>query len=782
MNKVKKYFPYLLLTVLVLFFCWWFCLKDGIFGSNLDWINQHIVFPDYFRQLFYDTHQLFMEYAPHIGNGQNIYHLSYYGLYNPFILLSYCFPNIDMGTWIMIIMILCLIASTLLFYSWLVSRKISKSISFLVSLMFVCSTPMIYHSYHQISFVNYMPFLCLGFIGVDHYFDKHSIHLYILSVWLMILTSFYFSVSGILVLILYELYRYIKIHDNLCLKPFLKDGFHFLIPVFIAVGLSGILWIPTFFVLFSGRNQHAWLSIKELLIPNLNLIRFLYDPYGLGTTSLTFGILFSILYSGKKEERILAGICMILFCVPLFSYILNGGLYIRNKVWIPFLPLLYFLVASYFNEEKKSVPFLWVPWLMVLFLNTIYSHSILYFIEASVFLLCHKKKRLVLCLSIFCLFICNSFIQDPLSYTEYKKFLSKTNVNSYPYRMETNEKETMNRIDNLNQYRSSIYSSSYNPDFYEFQRYTFQTEQPYRNRFMQSASKNPIYQILMSTKYSGQTTNENVFPMAYTTKQVISKKVYDTLPFPYNQLSFLQGSVIQNTDSSFKPSFDLKKMNLSDSKTIQSDIDQMDTLSGFQIKKGDLIFIQFKVINHKDKDVSIWIEDMKNKLSASSHIYYNENDVFTFVFSAKEDTSNLKIKYGKGNYHLQSIQGWICPASCLQTDIVDKVFQWDKIKGNQMDGHIQIEQNRYFITSIPYDDHFEVYVDGQQISYEKVNTAFLGFPLKKGKHEIHIEYHAPGFKIGFCCTILSLIVWITIEFHRIHQKNVLLKRLKNMES
>ena len=299
---------------------------------------------------------------------------------------------------------------------------------------------------------------------------------------------------------------------------------------------------------------------------------------------------------------------------------------------------------------------------------------------------------------------------------------------------------------------------------------------------MQSASKNPIYQILMSTKYSGQTTNENVFPMAYTTKQVISKKVYDTLPFPYNQLSFLQGSVIQNTDSSFKPSFDLKKMNLPDSKTIQSDIDQMDTLSGFQIKKGDLIFIQFKVINHKDKDVSIWIEDMKNKLSASSHIYYNENDVFTFVFSAKEDTSSLKIKYGKGNYHLQSIQGWICPASCLQTDIVDKVFQWDKIKGNQMVGHIQIEQNRYFITSIPYDDHFEVYVDGQQISYEKVNTAFLGFPLKKGKHEIHIEYHAPGFKIGFCCTILSLIVWITIEFHRIHQKNVLLKRLKNTES
>ena len=41
----------------------------------------------------------------------------------------------------------------------------------------------------------------------------------------------------------------------------------------------------------------------------------------------------------------------------------------------------------------------------------------------------------------------------------------------------------------------------------------------------------------------------------------------------------------------------------------------------------------------------------------------------------------------------------------------------------------------YFITTIPYDSHFEVLVDGKNVSYEKVNTAFLGFPLKQGKHK-----------------------------------------------
>ena len=73
-------------------------------------------------------------------------------------------------------------------------------------------------------------------------------------------------------------------------------------------------------------------------------------------------------------------------------------------------------------------------------------------------------------------------------------------------------------------------------------------------------------------------------------------------------------------------------------------------------------------------------------------------------------------------------------------------------------------------------------MDGQQIPYEKVNTAFLGFPLKKGEHHIHIEYHAPGFQLGLFCTIASMIVWLTMEYLRIHQKNVSLEMSKNKES
>ena len=64
-----------------------------VFGANVDWISQHSVLPEYFRQQFYDTGQLFPEFAANIGGGQNIYNFSYYGLYSPLILLPALFEN-----------------------------------------------------------------------------------------------------------------------------------------------------------------------------------------------------------------------------------------------------------------------------------------------------------------------------------------------------------------------------------------------------------------------------------------------------------------------------------------------------------------------------------------------------------------------------------------------------------------------------------------------------------------------------------------------------------------
>ena len=154
----------LLLGSLTLGLCYLYCFRYGVFGAKVDWISQHSVLPDYFRQQFYETGELFMEFAANIGGGQNIYNFSYYGLYNPLFLPSYLLPSVKMSDYMMAVQFLCLTASVLLMYWWLKKKGFSEKICVGVSVLFLLSGPLIFHSYNQIMFVNYMPFLLTGLL------------------------------------------------------------------------------------------------------------------------------------------------------------------------------------------------------------------------------------------------------------------------------------------------------------------------------------------------------------------------------------------------------------------------------------------------------------------------------------------------------------------------------------------------------------------------------------------------------------------------------------------
>lgn len=201
-TKCKQWRMPFLLILFTLFFCWLFCGRYGVFGSKVDWISQHSVFPDYFRQQFYDTGDFFPEFAAGIGGGQNIYNFAYYGLYSPVFLLSYLLPFVKMSDYLIAASFTCLASAVVLLYFWLIKRGFSQTVSFLTALLFLLSAPMIFQSYNQIMFVNYMPFLCMALWGVDSFLEKGKPLLYLSGVFLMIMTSFYFSIGGILVLIL----------------------------------------------------------------------------------------------------------------------------------------------------------------------------------------------------------------------------------------------------------------------------------------------------------------------------------------------------------------------------------------------------------------------------------------------------------------------------------------------------------------------------------------------------------------------------------------------------
>ena len=166
--------------------------------------------------------------------------------------------------------------------------------------------------------------------------------------------------------------------------------------------------------------------------------------------------------------------------------------------------------------------------------------------------------------------------------------------------------------------------------------------------------------------------------------------------------------------------------------------------------------------------MSVWVEGVRNKLTAESHIYYNGNDKFTYAVPLKEGQTSINIKLGAGDYELEDEAGYIWKKSVCEgqkNELVQSEFIVNKqeTKGNIIKGTLQVNnEDGYLITSIPYDKNFEILVDGKKAAYEKVNTAFLGLKIQEGKHEVEIIYHAPGLMIGKILSLIGLILFVLI--------------------
>ena len=823
MDKVKRYIPYLLLTGLTLFFCRMFVGRYGIFGAKVDWLSQHSVLPDYFRQQFYATGKFFPEFAANLGGGQNIYHFAYYGLYSPLILPSYLLPFVKMSDYIMAVSITGLTASVLLFYYWLKSRKTDTGTAFILSLMFLLAGPMIGQYSGQIMFVDYMPFLCLALIGVDRYFEQEKSGLFTVSVFLMIMTSFYFSIGGMLSLVLYGLHRYFEQREGnrVTVRSFLRDGLCFVRSMILAVLMSGFFLVPTALALTGGRSKEQNTSFVSFFIPQITVERFAYSIYGIGLTTLVITVLLTGLLYRKVYEKVLTYGCVIVLVIPVFAYLLNGGLYIRDKVFIPFLPLLCYLISIYLEKCRKRelsfiagmIPYIITTIFVYMARNQFVSKGIgesiwkVLLAESILFLICYvlycaikrhykeMKEILMLALpSVICLAVTmNTFYQmKPDRYVSrklYRDVMGEQNRQAVKealkdddgyYRTEQMGSDDenaadLNRIWDVEQNITSIYSSAYNPDYQTFRQKTFGLEEPFRNGMMQSVSKNPVFQRMMGVRYivsdsdvpgytlvkkcgtTGIYQNKDAAPVMYATDRVMTEEEYKKLAFPYNQTAFLEYAVVgehtESSDQNIMTAYAPVSLKMANNRTTGGA--EQKTMQ--QEGQKQILFLRVRVDNaHPNKDVAVWINGIRNKLSAKDHVYYNENKIFTYAVPLKDGEDNISVTFGKGKYRLRHVQAYLGSLPERSELLYQSEIQVDKkqTEDNVIQGTIHVKKDGWFITSIPYDKHFKIYIDGKETEIQKVNTAFLGCKIESGNHELKIIYHAPGTTTG---KVLSLI-------------------------
>ena len=802
----------------------------NFFGSKKDWLSQHIMFPDYLRKLFYDTGDIFPNFAFNLGGGQNIYNISYYGLFNPIILISYLLPFVSMITYIQFSMIICLIVSIILMYYFL-RRRFDLKVSFVSTLLFLTSGCLIFHLHRHIMFVDYMPFLLMALIGVDKYFDKKKIPLLVISIFLMILTSYYFSVVGLVCILLYGIFRYIedKRNDKITVKDFFREGFKFIFIMLIPVLLSCFLLLPTAYSLLDGRTAtNKSISLLGLFIPNFDISNTLYSSYSLGCSAIFIIALIYGVVTKKREVKVISIIFSILLVFPIFDYVFNGGMYLNGKAFIPLLPLAilligYFLMNIFNNKSKLKISI--IISLIIAVINLlvfIYKREylcLLFCVDMVlliIFLLISYKLEkkyvfyiylgvmslvLVIPTNFSDIFVTKEFY-DTLDYEETSDKVKKVldNDNSF-YRMsdQSVKLDKSNYIYDVDYYTGSIYSSLSNSYYKDFYNNLINNEFIYRSYGMLTGNNNIFYNFYMGNKYllnssnnmlgykkiaDGIYRNEDVLPIGYSTNKIMSLDEYNSLSYFEKLDAYLNYAIVDEDyiDSYVKkvkdyvPSYDvLESKNLkieedSGKYFIKASKDNKLVIKLNNISDSDILLLKFKMLYNSKCSVGdsyITINGVSNKLSCRKWKYHNNNYNFEYSLSGKD---TLEITFSEGKFKLSNLSFAIYNYNDLMSindEISPFVIDRDKTKGDVIEGNIDVKNDGYFKLSIPYDKGFEVYVDGEKTPYEVVNKSFIGFKINEGNHNIKLVYVSPLFKEGLIVSCVGLVMFLgTLIYYR----------------
>ena len=781
-----------------------------MYGSNIDWLQQHVVIPNYFRNLFYETGKLFPNFTLNLGSGENIYYYSYYGLFSPIIMFSYLLPFINMTDYIIISSIFSYIISGILFYFFL-KKDFSKKTSFITSFLFIFSSSLLFHTHRHIMFVNYMPFLIMALIGVNKYFKENKSFLLVLSIFLMILTSYYYSVCGLITLCLYAI-CFLK--ENKILKSIVN----FLIRIFLAIGLSSFFLLPVIYVVLNGRGSGGINLNVASLIPHITLTNIFYSPYSIGVTAIVFiGLIYNILYS-RKEHKIVCFFLLIFISLPLVNYLLNGGLYLNGKVFIPLLPLVLYFTANmlenniYFKTKKLKL-FLITIVISLVLIGYNQTYSIYFYIDiivSMILLIFYSKHNNIYYLLPIILFTLILTYQVQLSdnYVLKDNYIKLNEIYNYDiynyidnkislYRYQDNisKKNGINYALSKRDYRITSYSSTTNHNYFNSFYKDFGNNNMYRNKFMLNETNNIFFNKFMGIRYllSNQEPygykkikeyknanlyeNNNVYSIGYASSNLLS---YDD----YNKLSFIEkleanmNNVITTTSKNSNLEFNYNNVSFS-VKEYNDLVYKVENKHYYITSKNkgyieldinndtnSTIVIRFKMNksnNCKVGDSKITINGVTNKLTCSNWKYNNDNNVFNYVISSNDIIKDLKVQFSKGKYDISDIEIYKIDNKFFDKKNIDELEVSNNSNiADKISGKVNVKENGYFIFTIPYDKGFTILVDGKKTNYEMVNNCFIGFKIKKGEHNIELNYKSPYSNEGKIITIVAIIMCVIL--------------------
>ena len=308
-----------------------------IYGSSTDWFSQHVALAETIRTACLEQHTLLPDWIA-LGGGSNGFQFAYYGYLRLDILLGCLLPRVPMMNIIIGYTLAGYLAAVLLCYQWLREELDSRAFAYIGSMLFMTAN-CFFQTHRQLMFVNFMPYLMLALWMIYRHRERWLAPI----LCLMLLHSFFYILPILLVLAWYW-------HE--------KAGRQFWCPFLwqtaAGIGMAAALLLPTGLVILEHRRSSG--SLTESLsvwTPHIEFV--LYSGYGIGLSILCLYLL--LIGVADKNYRRHSILLLLVTVLGASAYLLNGTLYARGKIMVPFLPLILLhcmrILQTYYQQEKR---------------------------------------------------------------------------------------------------------------------------------------------------------------------------------------------------------------------------------------------------------------------------------------------------------------------------------------------------------------------------------------------------------------------------------------------
>ncbi len=281
-----------------------------------------------------------------IGFGNDVLTtLHYYVIGDPLDLLAVFVPEANTEYLYIALIIFRLYLSGLAFSCFALHLKPGNRFYTLIgALAYTFSGYALFSAIRHPYFTNPMIYLPLILLGIEYIFENKRPYLFILSIFVSVISNFYFFYMLSILMVIYAAFRFFMIYKKSIFKSLLQCFFKFGKFYIIGVLMACAIFIPVVFALFlSNRSDSS--TLVGLFYNASYYLRFLsgfistadaqrWSYIGFSPLAL-ISVILLFMQKGKNKEQKIGFLLLTAFLLfPIFGYIFNGLAYVANRwVW-----------------------------------------------------------------------------------------------------------------------------------------------------------------------------------------------------------------------------------------------------------------------------------------------------------------------------------------------------------------------------------------------------------------------------------------------------------------